>query len=159
MYLPAMLCCRSVTMRGTGPPKSLVRLDTRDLPVEAKVHREIWGKLVSAYDGDTITVAMDLGAGYVAVKCRMQGYDSPEMKPPKGASNREQTKRDAAAAREYLLGLLGGEDATHMFFSKGRDKYGRLLVNCLVEGRWVSDLMIDAGHGYAYDGGTKKILI
>ncbi len=63
------------------------------------------------------------------------------MKPPKDASNRDQTKRDAASAREYLLGLLEGGHATHRFFSKGRDKYGRLLVNCRVEGRWVSDLI------------------
>ena len=155
--LSAMLCCRGAG-RG-GPPRSLVQLDTKRLPREATVQRQLWGKVMSVYDGDTITVAMDLGAGYVAVKCRMKGYDSPEMKPPRAAPNRDETKRKAAAAREFLIDLLGGEHSVHKFHSTGREKYGRLLVDCRVGDRWVSEAMIAGGHGYAYEGGTKSATI
>lgn len=139
-----------------GPPKELVRLSTKQLPKEATVHRKVWGKVMSVYDGDTITVAMDLGGGYVAVKCRMRGYDSPEMKPPKDAQGRDETKRRAVEARDFLVDLLGGELSVHEFHSTGREKYGRLLVDCQIGGRWVSETMIERGHGYRYDGGTKR---
>lgn len=152
----AMLCCAGRVGR---PPKSLVRLDTKRLPKEATAQRQIWGKVMSVYDGDTITVAMDLGAGYVAVKCRMRGYDSPEMKPPKAAPNRGETKRKAVEARDFLVDLLGGEYSIHKFHSTGREKYGRLLVDCRVGDQWVSDVMIREGHGYKYDGGTKAATI
>ena len=157
-------CCafhpprRSAASHAAAPPASLQSLDTANLPKEISAHRPVWGKVISVYDGDTITIAADLGSGYQAIRCRMRGYDSPEMKPPLNLPNREDTKRRAAEARSYLMTLLGGVGSIHDFQTTGRDKYGRLLADCMIHQSWVSDLMVSQGHGVPYDGGKKTVI-
>ena len=78
----------------------------------------------------------------------MMGYDSPEMR------TRDQTAKERAIhAREKLKTLL----PTNVFLGNcnGLDKYGRLLLNLKYNGKLISNIMIESGHGYAYDGGRK----
>lgn len=155
---PRIGSCGAGFSSSSRPPASLVHLNTDTLPKEASRRRVVWGKVMSVYDGDTITAAMDLGSGYEAVKCRMKGYDSPEMKPPLADPRREDTKQRAIEAREHLKAILGGKGAVRKFVATGRDKYGRLLVDCRVRDAWISEAMIRAGHGVPYDGGKKQVL-
>jgi len=135
-----------------------------------------WLRCVSCYDGDTFTavvpasVGTDRGwpcggggdrsaNGLFSFKCRVVGYDSPEMKVSLKELDRVAIKAAAVRAKERLAELI-----LHKVFRasiNGTDKYGRLLVVFTVKGAngrpaSISDLMIGEGHGYAYQGGTKQ---
>ena len=79
----------------------------------------------------------------------MVGYDSPEMRS-KDASEKEA----AVLAKEFLKTLL----PKGVFRGKcnGLDKYGRLLLDLKHKGVPLYTVMIQNGHGYAYDGKTKQ---
>ena len=74
---------------------------------------ERYAKVLSVYDGDTCDVAFYRDEGMTDVvryKCRMSGYDAPEL----------QNKPDAKVARDYLAYLCAGgdsDDAGNDFFN------------------------------------------
>ena len=121
-------------------------------------------KVVNIYDGDTCKIVIKMGGRLVKFTCRMNGYDCPEMKPSKDKKNRDKEIAAAKAAKGKLIELVGGEE--QLVFAKcGKfDKYGRLLVDMYVDNpisgnvKSVNQMMMDEGHGYSYDGGTKKVL-
>ena len=139
-----------------------------------------FGKVISIYDGDTIDIVITANNTLFHFKARLYGYDSPEMKPPKDAANREEIKKKAVAARERLWELLtegkplADGDAHTVTFPVAChefDKYGRLLITAFQPGFDVSEIkgereqwfglsvnqqMITEGHGYPYYGGTKQ---
>ena len=119
-------------------------------------------KVISIYDGDTLTLGYRyLGKNFKS-KVRMLGYDSPEMKPPKNSPTRDEEKRKALLAKEYIDNLT--KDKILWVEFKDFDKYGRPLANlfiidnsyCTSNKRSINELMISNGHGYRYEGGTKK---
>ena len=128
-------------------------------------------KVVDVYDGDTCTVIMKNFGKVHKWKVRMHGYDSPEMKPSLKDKNRDIEKAKAILAKEYLINLVGmseqgccrGGGGGFVYIKCGKfDKYGRLL-GTLYKSRWrisrqksINQLMIEKGHGYPYDGGTKQ---
>lgn len=111
------------------------------------------------YDGDTVTIVLYNKFGYEKHKLRMYGYDSPEMRPKKDIANREEEISKAQAAKHYLADLV--LDKIVIFESMGSDKYGRLLgklyLRRLCSNIEVNQLMLEAGHGYVYTGGTKRV--
>ena len=120
-------------------------------------------KIVRVYDGDTCFAVFKLHNEYVKFKIRMEGYDSPEMKPSLENKNREKEKKNAQKAKEELeKHVLNKIVSLHC----GKwDKYGRLLgtiytnvnsANVNSANVNINELMIKNGFGYAYDGGTKK---
>ena len=124
---------------------------TQVLPrVETEHRSDVWMRIVSVYDGDTIVVAIVHDGRLRRRRCRLAGYDSPELR-----TRDENERTRAVAARDHLATLL---PIGRLFRGdvRGLDKYGRLLVELRVRGRRVADRMIEAGHGYAYDGGTKR---
>ena len=112
-------------------------------------------KIVRVYDGDTCFAVFKLHNEYVKFKIRMEGYDSPEMKPSLENKNREKEKKEAQKAKEELeKHVLNKIVLLHC----GKwDKYGRLLGTIYTkEYMNVNEWMLKNGFGYAYDGGTKK---
>lgn len=109
--------------------------------------------VVSIYDGDTVTMRVDVGFGWSKekVKCRIQGIDTPEYR---GAS--EEEKVLSRAAKAFLSELLSGAELIILRSMTKPDKYGRSIVALWADGKDVSQLMIEAGHARAYDGGTKQ---
>jgi micrococcal nuclease len=77
-------------------------------------------KILSVYDGDTVTADIDLGFyfHFTKAKLRLYGIDTPELRGP---------EREAGiAARDYLRELILGQEVrieTH-----GKGKYGRWLA-------------------------------
>ena len=108
------------------------------------------------YDGDTIRGIFYSSLNDLPIqwKIRMNGYDSPEMKPLKSKENRELEIELAHKAKDALIGLIGNK-IVQMHCDKF-DKYGRILATIYVEELNVNQWMIDNGHGYPYFGGTKK---
>lgn len=111
-------------------------------------------KVVSIYDGDTVRIAFRHRGQTLQWRARMYGYDSPEMKPLKSEAKREAIIEAANAARTYLENLLPADRIVRADML-GFDKYGRILINLTYKGRVLNHLMIQAGHGVPYFGGTK----
>ena len=120
-------------------------------------------KVLSCYDGDTITVAIRLESKIFKMKVRMYGYDSPEMKPPKSDKNRDKeiiaAKKAKKAIEDKILNKLV-KIKIHGF-----DKYGRLLgtvylnegyCSCISVEENINQYMIENNYGYCYSGGTKE---
>ena len=108
-------------------------------------------KVVSVYDGDTLTVAgRHAGVGPPRLfSVRLVGVDTPEIK---GVTAEE--KAAALAARDALRGRVLSRMAT--LTVKGNDKYGRLLADVADEtGEDMSAWLIENGYGRAYDGGRR----
>jgi len=108
-------------------------------------------EVISVYDGDTITVMLDLGMSITRkASCRLDGIDTPEIRTKVAGE-----KVAAYAARDRVRALVLGKKVTLQSISKP-DKYGRLLVRVWSdEGLCVNDLLISEGHAIAYNGGTK----
>lgn len=148
---------------------------TTSIPEFSLAGKTLQGKVVSCYDGDTFHAVLDTAFGLWRFSCRMAGYDTPEMKPPKAKADREIEKARALKSKHALLTKVSDSapdlattptnielDASVQrnrkvvqIVCKEFDKYGRLLVEVLTETGTVNDWMIQQGYGYAYDGGTK----
>jgi len=115
-------------------------------------------RVVDVYDGDTCTVMFELDGKMRKFKCRCNGYDSPEMKPRLNIETRADIIVKAKLAKQRLQELTKKcirIDCLHF------DKYGRLLGDLYIyrTNEHINQIMIDEGHGYIYDGGTKNIQI
>ena len=117
-------------------------------------------KVVSVYDGDTCNVVFDHNGVINRWNVRMNGYDTPEMRPSKKLPNRDEIKQKAILSRDFLKSLIFNNEQL-VYLKCGKfDKYGRLLGDIYInenDEESVNSLMIKTGHGYEYHGGTKKV--
>lgn len=107
--------------------------------------------VISVYDGDTITVDIDLGLSIkVRAKCRLLGIDTPEIR------TRSTLEKVAGfEARDRLREMIQDKTVTLHSVAKP-DKYGRLLVQVWTEeDGCVNQVLLDEGFARVYDGGTK----
>ena len=127
--------------------------------------KKIKCKVIKVYDGDTIWVSILLNSKLVKFKCRMLGYDSPELKPLLKIKYRDSIIQKAQAAKNYLENLVLHKIVDIKF--SGFDKYGRALSTLYIKDPdshkihcpnkiEVNTLMVRRGHGYSYMGGTKR---
>ena len=104
-------------------------------------------------DGDTVDVDIDLGFGVMLKKerVRIMGIDTPESR------TRDKVEKVFGLAAKARLKELLGKTATLVckeYDAKG--KFGRILGDfTTVDGRMVTDVMIEEGHCVAYFGGSK----
>lgn len=108
-------------------------------------------EVVSVYDGDSITVLLDLGMKMtVKASCRLFGLDTPEIRS-KVAGEKEVANK----AKDRVKSLVLGKNVVVQSVQKP-DKYGRLLVKVWTEeGLCLNDLLIEEKLAIAYDGGPK----
>ena len=138
--------------------------------------REFTAKVVDVYDGDTCSIVIRLNNEWNKFKLRALGYDTPEMKPPKDADNRDELIDMAIKSRNYytsritncqidlnkhynkkeLKELLKTNTKLVQVKSHGWDKYGRFLGEIFVNKESINDEMVNKNYGYRYDGGTKQ---
>ena len=113
-------------------------------------------KVISVYDGDTITLMIDQGMKHFArVKVRMIGINTPEIR-----TKDLDEKQRGYQAKEYLQRRIEGKDIIVHTVKKG--KFGRWLgviwdydENLDELGESLNDEMIRMGHAFAYDGGKR----
>ena len=145
-------------------------VENRDINIEWKDTKPFvvplnGGHVIKVYDGDTIWVSILLNSKLVKFKCRMLGYDSPELKPLLKIKNRDSIIQKAQAAKNYLENLVLHKIVDIKF--SGFDKYGRALSTLYIKDPdshkihcpnkiEVNTLMVRRGHGYSYMGGTKR---
>ena len=150
---------------------------TNDTPLFNFEGQEFYAKVVDVYDGDTCSIVIRLNNNWTKFKVRALGYDTPEMKPPKNADNREELINMAIKSRNYFVSKVSNCKLnldTHynkkelkeivnkntkiiQVKSHGWDKYGRLLGEIFTDNININNDMIEKKYGYAYDGGTKKM--
>ena len=104
-----------------------------------------------AYDGDTIVSTYVPIPGLSAIRFRLLGIDTPEIRTAKCPEE----KAAAYKARDFLTAEIKGKPTTVEFLRW--DKYGgRVLVKVRnAQGEDLVAKLIAAGHGRAYDGGFK----
>lgn len=83
-------------------------------------------KIVSIYDGDTMTLDIDLGFGHwmTSQKVRLYGIDTPEL--------RGEEREEGLKVRDFVRELL--PNGTEVMIKSHRDKsgkYGRWLVEVI----------------------------
>lgn len=136
-----------------------------------------WARVVSVYDGDTITAIMEVMPGqFRRVKLRLASIDTSEIR---GGTNL------AIAARNRLIELISGvqlnknDDLPRKVLDKifdnnvcltwmmchGNDKYGRILVDVYermpideIKTMSFNQVLVKEGLAYEYNGGTKKYI-
>lgn len=133
---------------------------TKDTPYFTFEGQTHLAKVVYCYDGDTCHCVFKHDGDYYRFRIRMNGYDSPEMRPWKSdypdEKDRKEIKRKAVIARERLKELVLNKIV--ILECDGEDKYGRLLgtIRLKIEDEQsVNDIMVQDGQGYIYNGGTK----
>lgn len=108
---------------------------------------EYWYKatVTAVYDGDSITVDMDLGFNLTQhkAKLRLYGIDTPELRGP--------DKIRGKAVRDYVRGLI--PPGTRVALNTYRDrhgKYGRYLARVWIDGLCINDHLIEQGMAKEY---------
>ena len=89
---------------------------------------DLIGKVVSVYDGDTITVL----SGNTQHKIRLEGIDTPESKQPFGNK-----------AKQAMSRMVFGKQVKVVW--KKKDRYGRTLGHVYLNGKWTNLQMIKQG--------------
>ena len=116
-------------------------------------------KVVDIYDGDSCRVVFKNNNIINKWNVRMNGYDSPEIRPSKKLENRDEIKKKAIEAKKYLKSLIMNDNQLVYLKCFDFDKYGRLLGEIYInktDTESVNDLMIKNNYAYEYHGGTKK---
>lgn len=130
-----------------------------------------YARVIDVYDGDTITVVIDINNFFLKFKCRLNGIDTCEIR-----SKNIQNKQLAIQARNRLFNLITYHTLDELCNKKeiidfldnntsiiwihclDFDKYGRILIDCYStadEPKSFSQILIDEKLAYSYDGETK----
>jgi len=115
-------------------------------------------KVLKIVDGDTVDVDIDLGFGVTLTdeRVRIMGIDTPESR-----TRDKVEKVFGLASKKRLKELLGKTAILKTQINKnGEDmkgKFGRILGDFVsVDGRMVTDILVEEGHAVAYFGGSKE---
>ncbi len=115
-------------------------------------------KVIKIVDGDTVDVDIELGFGVVIAneRVRIMGIDTPESR-----TSDEAEKVFGLLAKHRLEELLGEVAILRTQIAKnGEDmkgKFGRILGDFVaLDGRMITDIMIEEGHCVPYFGGSKE---
>jgi len=90
--------------------------------------------VVSVYDGDTFTLA-------TGDRVRLKWVNTPELKPPEDYG---------VEAREATKAFVSGREVTLKYGSTVRDGYGRLVAGVFVEGKNLSEHLLEQGVGHVF---------
>ncbi len=108
-------------------------------------------KYLKNYDGDTITFDIPgihplIGKN---ISVRVRGLDTAEV-----STKNKCEKRVGLYTKEQVAVLLKRAKRVDLL-NVSREKYFRILADVIVDGKSLSENLMNAGLAYAYDGGTK----
>ena len=114
--------------------------------------RECAGKVVSVYDGDTVKVVFPLSEQepdrLFRWNCRLANVDTPELRT-KNLKEKAFGKSVRDKLREKILNKMINIKCYDF------DKYGRLLVELVLEDENINNWLIENEYAKKYDGGKK----
>ncbi len=150
---------------------------TKDTPEFSLCGLTLYGKVLEMYDADTCKIALPLENNIYKFTCRLNGIDTPEIKPRKDKPNRDNEIMWAKKARNELLSLVCETKIDNLELKKDEiinilqnnkrlvkvkcdqfDKYGRLLVelyNKENDSKSFNDILVEKNLAVNYDGGHK----
>ena len=101
-------------------------------------------KVVSVYDGDTITIDIDLGFGIVMKKqkVRLFGIDTPEI--------RGEEREQGLISRDFLREKILDKEVIIQTIKDKTGKYGRWLGIIYIENTNINELLITEGYAERY---------
>ena len=157
----------------------LKNIKSSDIPEFSLNGLKTSGKIVEIYDGDTCKIVLLNNNILQKFNCRINGIDTPEMKPPLSKANREIEIKNAYRCRNRLIQLSTSVSANTDIDSDVKkisldtntkivyieclefDKYGRLLVNIYDTFKSISynEILVNEGFAKKYNGGTKDEFI
>ena len=111
--------------------------------------------MVKVVDGDTVRVdaSADMPPELASIAVRLRDVDTPE----KGRWAKCEAEKQAAAAATAFTKDAISNAGSIVVRDPSWGKYGgRVIANLVLDGRTLSALLIEAGHGRAYDGGKRK---
>lgn len=112
-------------------------------------------RVISVYDGDTVTVVHRWGDRLYKSNVRLLDIDAPELHPRMNTTNRTEVIRQAKNAREALATMV--QDKIVDYQACGWDKYGgRVLGRLWSDGKCVNQEMLKVEGVKAYNGGAKN---
>ena len=135
--------------------KKLDKLNADDISLVPHKKEEIKAKVVSVYDGDTVTCIFLHGKKVpMKINVRIRGIDAPEMK----SKNPLETK--AAMVVKHIVSSMIKDEMVKLVIIKW-DKYGGRIVGDIYyknKGNEcsLSDFLLGAGLVKPYDGTKKK---
>lgn len=130
-----------------------------------------YARVTEVYDGDTITIVMNISGSFLKFKCRMMGIDTCEIR-----SKNPKNKELAIKARNRLIQLITDKQVDEASKKKDVssfldedvyvvwvhclefDKYGRALIQCFkspVSTKSFSEILVEEKLAYKYEGDTK----
>lgn len=110
---------------------------------------EYYGKVVSVYDADTMTIDIDLGFNItIREKVRVYGIDTPELR----TRNKEE-KKLGYKARDLVRDKVLGKKVGLKAYKPG--KFGRYLVDVYYDDINLAEELIDAKLALPYFGEKK----
>ena len=100
--------------------------------------------VVSVYDGDSITIDWDLGAGVVlhGQKIRLYGINTPEL--------RGDDREAGLISRDYVREMILDKEITMKTYKDKKGKYGRWLAEIFIDGINLNKQLIDMGYAVEY---------
>ena len=110
--------------------------------------------VVRVVDGDTVAVdaSADLPSELADLRVRLRGVDTPE----KGWRAKCDSERDAGqAATEFTETAVAGASTIVVRNLEWGKWGGRVVADLVLDGHSLSESLIAAGHGRAYDGGKR----
>ena len=110
--------------------------------------------VVHVVDGDTVAVdaSADLPPELADLRVRLRGVDTPE----KGGRAKCDSERDAGqAATAFTERAVAGASTIVVRDLEWGKWGGRVIADLVLNGRSLSESLIAAGHGRAYDGGKR----
>ena len=95
--------------------------------------------VTEVYDGDTITVDIDLGLGtwVHSEKLRLHRINAPEV--------RGESRPQGIASRDWLREQVLGKEVIVQTIKDKKGKYGRYLAEVWLEGQNINDLLVENG--------------
>lgn len=124
------------------------------VPMPATAADYTW-PVVRVVDGDTVAVdaSADLPPELADLRVRLRGVDTPE----KGGRAKCDSERDAGqAATAFTEQAVAGASTIVVRNLEWGKWGGRVVADLVLDGHSLSDSLIAAGHGRAYDGGRRK---
>ncbi len=99
---------------------------------------EYKAKVLSIYDGDTLTAEVDLGFNIkITEKFRLSGLNAPELKGDE--------KGDGLVSRDRLRDKILGREVTIKTFKDSTEKYGRYISEIYLDRENINEWLIAEG--------------
>jgi len=96
-------------------------------------------KILSVYDGDTVTAMVDLGFEIrKKIKIRLYGINAPEI--------RGKQRPEGLKSRDYLRSLILYKNVIIQTFKDKKGKYGRYIGIIHLDDENINEVLVESGH-------------